>query len=809
MSAFLTIAEPLTVRGIPLTPVRRGTKRAFLPDFPTTATADLATIQLWDGAYPDSNAACVARAEEGGFFFWEVDAADVLERIKAETGHDVLAEIKTFRVRSRPGRGHFYFSHTPFTIANLPNLSQSYVKDQDWSLRVNREYVVAPGSIHPDTKQPYQALNDYPITEAPQWLIEWWLSQRVGKSATTASTTTDTTATSFAGATEKAEHVGANEKLASIPRNADGLIERGDGRYHNYMLTIGGFWAAMGLGEDDIYDILVELMEKNCAGPVDWNLVKAMAKSVSQYQAQMLVFNEKPDPVKQAEYQRQQEQRQQERDEEALEDWMQYTDIKNAELFVNTHHEIVRAQYGGAKGRTTWFFWDGARWKEDSNGTVVGLAKDTATEQMETSIQELADAYRRNDPDVKWYEKRCMAARQCCSDFRLGSMLNLAASGTKVSVSMTQLDGLPNLVNFLNGTYDAEKLELRPHRKEDLLTQVIPYNYNPTAKCPKWSAFVERVFRDKPYMVGYLQRVVGYMLMGRNPEQVFFLFYGITGGGKTTMAQVLMALLGDYARTCPSGLFLLGARQSANAPSPAQADLYGARLVVSEELEEGEALDSRMVKMVTGGGKVKARPLYKPPFEYKPDYKLLFLTNFTPKISDFSGAIDDRLRVVRMEQRLRDTEEEIQHFHEVLIKEEMEGILAWAVEGLKQVKKKGLQDPKEVLLMTQKFMQAENVVGEWMTERVEEADVLLPSSVAYANFHAWATARGEDTREMTQKWFGLRMGHLGRKSESVNGVRGYQGLRLARQGTYQSVGNAQTNQDVDGGDPVNLDAGME
>ncbi len=124
MTNFREIAEPLAKMGVPMTPVRPGTKRAFLPDFPTTATTDLDQIYVWDAQYPDHNGACVARAEKGGVFFWEVDSADVLPRIKNDTGHDVLSEINTFRVRSRPGRGLFssYSCHNRVVTKSLSDL---------------------------------------------------------------------------------------------------------------------------------------------------------------------------------------------------------------------------------------------------------------------------------------------------------------------------------------------------------------------------------------------------------------------------------------------------------------------------------------------------------------------------------------------------------------------------------------------------------------------------------------------------------------------------------------------------------------
>jgi hypothetical protein len=271
---FKAIAEPLAKMGVPMTPVRPGTKRAFLPDFPTTATTDLKTIEEWDAAYPDCNAACVARAEEGGVWFFEVDSADVIPRLERQTGQTMP---ETFRVRSRPGRGHYYFRHTPASIA-LGNISQTYVMGQDWSVRTNREYVVGPGSIHPDTKLPYTALNwNTPIAKAPDWLINWFISQKTQKQNTAA-------------------------PVAEAPRNESGLVPHG--AIHGYMLSEAGRLRNLGLGEESIRTALRELVEKNCQPPIDWDKVDTMARSICNFPAgenKGIVLNQAPEPPPSAE----------------------------------------------------------------------------------------------------------------------------------------------------------------------------------------------------------------------------------------------------------------------------------------------------------------------------------------------------------------------------------------------------------------------------------------------------------------------------------------------------------------------------
>lgn len=267
--SFKEIAEPLARLGVPVTPVRPGTKRAFLPDFPTTATTDLIQIEEWNKVYSDCNVACVARAEEGGIFFFEVDSPDVIPRLEKQTGQIIP---DTFKVRSRPGRGHFYFRHTRASMA-MGNISQTYVIGQDWSVRTNREYVVGPGSIHPDTKQPYVALNwGTPIADAPDWLINWLLSQKVQKQSTA-------------------------PVAVEAPRNERGLVAHG--AIHGYMLTEAGRLRNMGLSEEAIRVALRELVEKNCQPPIDWEKVDTMAKSICNFPAgenKSLVLNQAAEP---------------------------------------------------------------------------------------------------------------------------------------------------------------------------------------------------------------------------------------------------------------------------------------------------------------------------------------------------------------------------------------------------------------------------------------------------------------------------------------------------------------------------------
>lgn len=249
--SYEEIALPLIERGIPVTPLLVKSKAAFLDDWQTSATTDLAQVQQWGEKFPDSNWGSVAKAELGKYWFFEIDAPEVLQRIETETGNKIPS---TFRVRSSPGRGHFYFKQSPASI-QMQNIAQGYVKHADWSARVNNQYVVAPGSIHPLSGKPYEIVSTAQICEAPQWLIDWLISQKL------------------------------EEKIVkqNFSPAGDAKIPRGS---HDVALTsIAGKMRHIGLEKDAIYHALVEICEKRCEnyGPDYKEMCKKIAGSIGGY----------------------------------------------------------------------------------------------------------------------------------------------------------------------------------------------------------------------------------------------------------------------------------------------------------------------------------------------------------------------------------------------------------------------------------------------------------------------------------------------------------------------------------------------
>ncbi len=248
--SFKDITIPLVLRGIPVIPILPKSKKAFLPDWPALASKDPIQIMEWDQAYPDYNGAAVATGRLDGVWFFEIDSNNVYDRVLKETGKEIPI---TYRVRSRPGRGHFYFRNTPASIA-MSNIGQAFVKEADWSARVSNAYVVAAGSVHPNGGF-YTTIGNDEIIPAPDWFIQWCLSQKVSQKISGAS--------------------------LEIQRDVQGKIPHGS--IHGYLLTQAGKLRAQGLSEEAIDIALMELAYKNCAEPLDDTKIHAMARSICNF----------------------------------------------------------------------------------------------------------------------------------------------------------------------------------------------------------------------------------------------------------------------------------------------------------------------------------------------------------------------------------------------------------------------------------------------------------------------------------------------------------------------------------------------
>jgi putative DNA primase/helicase len=342
-------------------------------------------------------------------------------------------------------------------------------------------------------------------------------------------------------------------------------------------------------------------------------------------------------------------------------------------------------------------------------------------------------------------------------------MLELAKS--EVPVSPDELDADPWLLNCPNGTVDLRTGEMRPHKRENLLTKMAGADYRSEATAATWKAFLERVLPSDE-LRGFVQRSSGYSATGDTSEQCMFINHGSGANGKSTFQEAIATALGDYATRTPTEMLL--AKRTGGIPNDV-ARLKGARFVTSSETEEGRRLAESLVKDLTGQDTISARFMRAEWFDFKPSHKLWLSTNHKPEIRGTDNAIWRRIRLIpwavvippkKQDRKLPDK-----------LRDDLPGILAWIVRGCSEWIRGGLKAPEEVRRATGEYRAEMDQLAAFITDCCEvNQDQRAYASDLYKAYKLWCEDAGE--RRDTQTKFGRRLTEKGYENGGKGGARG-------------------------------------
>lgn len=412
--------------------------------------------------------------------------------------------------------------------------------------------------------------------------------------------------------------------------------------------------------------------------------------------------------------------------------------------------------------------WAGTRWHIDKSGAAVRLAMDVADAVW------IAAKENRTKEVVQFASKTSGRGA-------LNAMLELASADLPVAVD--ELDSDPWLLNCPNTTVDLRTGSGNLHRREDYITQQCPTRFVPDAPCPVWEAFLYSIFQQDIDLIHFIQRYLGYCLAGVISEQILVVCYGTGSNGKSTLLNVLQLVLGDgYCNAAPQGLLM---EKKTDSHPTELADLFGKRLVIAQETNQGSRLAESTVKQLTGGDTISARRMREDFWTFKPTHKLVLATNHKPRIKGTDHAIWRRLVLIPFEQRFwnpakgESGPEHLRQNKDLLMKlaAEAEGILAWMVRGCLDWQQSGLQIPDSVRTATAAYRSEEDTVGRFVSECcITEELSRVKFSDLYARLEQWGNESGDNipSRKFVSQWL-KENGYRDKQS----GVRWYIGIRLS------------------------------
>ena len=255
--------------------------------------------------------------------------------------------------------------------------------------------------------------------------------------------------------------------------------------------------------------------------------------------------------------------------------------------------------------------------------------------------------------------------------------------------SIEEFDDNIYLFGVRNGVIELNTGVFRPGNAKDLLTKTAAVAYDPQARCPQFEKFVAEIMCGKQDLIDYLQTMMGYFLLGDNPENLLLFLLGRGANGKTVLLNVIENLFGDYCNAIPLSVMIKTQRETVGDDIMA---IVGYRVLMSRELEKDNQFNSAKIKKLVGGDSERARNLYDDHERVWVKGKFVIATNEIPRIEDRSNGIWRRLKLIPF-LRVFQENEQIKRYEDILLKEKP-GILNWALDGLKKYDAHGFQEPE-------------------------------------------------------------------------------------------------------------------
>ena len=471
-----------------------------------------------------------------------------------------------------------------------------------------------------------------------------------------------------------------------------------------------------------------------------------------------------------------------------------YSDLGQATVFSNEYKDELVYTEG-----TDYIRYDGSVWREKRQ-YAVGAIEDFLDMQLEEAQTELNEAYEAvmdlghseketkkkdflsglSQDEVKLY-KRYYDAKEYY-DFvmerRNMKYVNatLQLSKPKLEKDISELDRDGFLLNAPDGTYDLNRgLEgKREHRAEDLLTHITSFAPGDEG-AEIWQETLEKIFCSDKALIEYVQKIVGFAVIGKVYQEAMIIAFGSGSNGKSTFWNTIAQVLGSYSCTMSADSLTVGCKRNVK---PEMAELKGRRLVISSELEEGMRLNTSIIKQLTSTDPIHAEKKYKDPFHFTPSHTLVLYTNYLPRVGANDEGTWRRLIVVPFNAVMKGSGDK-KNYTEYLTENAGPAIMKWIIEGAEKVIADNFKPamPEAVLEATKKYRQDCDWFSAFVNEECEtDRSYSQKSGQLYTEYRAWCLRMGEFARSTSEFYQALENAGYSRKRMNSSVV--IMGLRL-------------------------------
>ncbi len=265
--------------------------------------------------------------------------------------------------------------------------------------------------------------------------------------------------------------------------------------------------------------------------------------------------------------------------------------------------------------------------------------------------------------------------------FPKSAMVNFIhfAIGSCLINSLEAYDHQKRFLTLKNGLYDLNMEKLVPHDPSVFTTNLLPYEYDPNAKCPLWEKFLHDVFFGKQDVINFVKQAVGYSFLKDIPTAALFLLIGEGSNGKSVYINTITNLFGE------ENVANINLHQMSDEYYI--QDLFGKMVNLSSESSHKKRIDTEIIKAAVAGDWISGRLPYKPPSKFKPYAKHFLSINNIPKNDDLSYGWERRIYPIEFNRLFSEKDADKQMTNK--LKSELSGIFNWALEGYRNLRNQG------------------------------------------------------------------------------------------------------------------------
>ena len=251
-------------------------------------------------------------------------------------------------------------------------------------------------------------------------------------------------------------------------------------------------------------------------------------------------------------------------------------------------------------------------------------------------------------------------------------------SGSEFYESEKSAADMSKYLTMGNGLYDLENHELVPHSPDIFTTNLLPYDYDPEATCPRWLQFMEEIFQGDEEKINFIQEAVGYSFLKEIPKPAMFFLVGDGSNGKSVFINTITNLIGED-NTCSISLNSLSKEYYI-------LSLHGKMINVCGETPRNKQINTDLVKAAVAGDWVTGRTPYKNPVKFKPFAKHFLAMNEIPVIEDMSHGMQRRIYLLEFNRTFSEVEMDVTLTDK--LGNDLPGIFNWAMVGYNRLKEK-------------------------------------------------------------------------------------------------------------------------